>query len=360
MLVAGGAAAWAVGPFAAVPAAVAAAAVVGVVIGWRRFVAWPAGVAGAVSLAATVAALVYRPDYGRGAGMLGLAESAALMVLVAAVVRWAPRRQAVVAGLLAGAAVSVWILRAIPARTVWEVLVACGLWAVGPAAAAVVGGYPRLAEARRRRSVAAARRAQRLAVARDLHDFVAHDIGGIVVQAQAARYVAATDPGRALDALERIEAAGLRALAAMDRTVRMLNEHAADDALPGLPDLPVLATRFAEEGTTRVVLDVEEGLQVPRDVGTAAYRIVMEALTNVRRHAPGAGSVTVAVARQAGPALAVTVTDDGGMPSGPADRGGFGLIGLTERVQALGGSLTAGPHAGGWRLSAVLPWEEGP
>ncbi|MFE1207772.1 histidine kinase [Streptomyces albidoflavus] len=88
-----------------------------------------------------------------------------------------------------------------------------------------------------------ARSAQRLQLSRDLHDFVAHDVSGIVVQAQAARFVATTDPSQAVLALERIEKAGLNALASMDQTVQMLHgpEAApATDPLPGVSQLPSL------------------------------------------------------------------------------------------------------------------------
>ena len=132
-------------------------------------------------------------------------------------------------------------LRFLPSDSPLDAVGACALWAGGPAVAVVIGGYPRLAEFRRRDSVAAERRAQRLALARDLHDFVAHDVSGIVALAQAARFVAGADPARALDALARVEAAGLRALDTMDRTVAMLGDLAGPPgAEPGLGDLPAL------------------------------------------------------------------------------------------------------------------------
>ncbi|MFI0422780.1 sensor histidine kinase [Spongiactinospora sp. 9N601] len=82
------------------------------------------------------------------------------------------------------------------------------------------------------------------------------------------------------------------------------------------------------------------------------YRLVTEALTNARRHAPGAERVEVEVARAGGSAVRVRVTDDGGGRSEASGRGGFGLA---ERVSVLGGSLSAGPAPGGWRVEAVLP-----
>ncbi|WP_242705129.1 histidine kinase [Streptomyces griseocarneus] len=119
---------------------------------------------------------------------------------------------------------------------------AAAFWWLPVCGAAVVGGYPRLMEYRRDRLVAGTRRSQQLELARDLHDFVAHDVSGIVAQAQAARFVAAADPGQAVPALERIEKAGLNALASMDRMVRMLHDTDGADGTGGARG-PVRATR---------------------------------------------------------------------------------------------------------------------
>jgi len=354
------------------PLAAAAAAVLVVAGLWvrrRDWIAWPAGAAGLVSLAATATTLPRGLGDDKVAGVCGLAECAALLLLTVAVTRWAPRRQGVAAVLAAGAAVSVCLLRFLPSRTPLDVVGACALWSAGPVAAVVVGGYPRLAEQRRQRSVAAAQQAQRLALARDLHDFVAHDISGIVAQAQAARFVADTDPQQALTALERIETAGLQALAAMDRAVHMLHATPAEGRdtkpapLPGLADLPVLVERFAAAGPARVHFDLDQDLVLvaPREVGTTLYRVVTEALTNIRRHAPTATAVRACVHRAPGPAVAVSITNNGPpgrshpRPLRTGQPGGFGLAGLREQVHALGGTLTAGPYADGWRVMASLP-----
>lgn len=208
---------------------------------------------------------------------------------------------------------------------------------------------------------------------------MAHDVSAIVVQAQAARVVGAHEPGEALAALERIEHEGLHALAAMDRALDALRDVAptweasgqgarspGDDR--GLHDLGTLIARFEATGSVRVQLELADAAAagVPSDVGTTAYRLVTEGLTNIRRHAPGATQVRVSVASArlgAAPALAVTVDNDAGSPhSGgrPLDargrNGGFGLRALRERVEALGGTLHAGPDdTGGWQLSALLP-----
>ncbi|MFI0352952.1 sensor histidine kinase [Actinomadura sp. 9N407] len=364
---------------------------------WRHLrarpkIAWIAGSVAAVSIAATAAVIVYRPALGHTARAEATAEAVALLTLIAVVVRVAPRRQATVSGTLLGVAVGVWVWRfddETPSSTMLEAVAWSALWTVFSIGAALIGGCLRWTDARRRRAVAHSHQAVRLEIARDLHDFVAHDISGIVVQAQATRFVADQDHDldRALAALERIEVAGLRALASMDRTVHMLHDPGprtpigeasaavpgdapAHAPLPGLTDLSELAERFSAAGTATVRLDLAPDLaaSLPGDLSATAYRIVAEALTNVRRHAPTATTVTTTIRPSDSSALEIAVINDGTSPvraSVPrADRhGGFGLAGLTERVQALGGTLTAGPYSSqrcgraldGWRVTALLP-----
>lgn len=211
--------------------------------------------------------------------------------------------------------------------------------------------------------MAEARGAQRLQLSRDLHDFVAHDISGIVVQAQAARFVAATDPSGAVLALERIEKAGLSALAAMDRTLQMLHGPQAPvtEPLPGVSQLPFLIENFTSAGATEADLDLPPPVTgaLSREAGAAAYRIVVEALTNIRRHAPDAARATVVLTPTA-TTVEIRVTNDRGARPAPArrrvSRGGLGIPALTEHARDLGGTLSAGPHGeGGWQLVAVLP-----
>jgi signal transduction histidine kinase len=340
-----------VGPWAVGPVVVTVGCVVVVAVLGRRRAAWPAGVAAAFSLLTTAASLWLRPHYAEIAGTVAFAECAALAVLTAVVARWSPRRAAPAVAAACWLAAALCVLRFLPDVSVVATVGACALWGAGPAVAVVVGGYPRLSEERRIQAVAAARRAQQVALARDIHDFVAHDVSGIVVQAQSARF--SGDPVELMRALERIEAAGLQALAVLDRTVHTLR---ADGVPLGLADLPALVDRF--EGTAR--LDLAELSDVPRDVGATAYRVVSESLTNVRRHA-AAESVHVSVRLSAGPALTVTVINERpGARRPPRSRagggGGSGLAALRERVDLLGGTFAAGPHRGGWRVAAVLPW----
>lgn len=318
----------------------------------------PAAVCAALSLISSLAV----PAPGGDAGWK-LAEALVLLLLLAAVTRWSPLRELRAALPLTALAVSLWPLPLVTGESFLEAVGIAAFWLLPVVAAVAAGAYPRRQELRRRRAVAEARSVQRLQLSRDLHDFVAHDISGIVVQAQAARFVAATDPSHAVLALERIEKAGLRALAAMDRTVQMLHgpEAPATEPLPDVSQLPSLIENFTSAGATEAHLDlpplVTEALS--REAGSAAYRIVVEALTNIRRHAPDAPRATVALTSTA-TTVEIRVTNDRGARPAPArrraSRGGLGLPGLTEHVQALDGTLTAGPHGnGGWQLIAVLP-----
>ncbi|MEU9413963.1 histidine kinase [Streptomyces sp. NPDC048272] len=295
-----------------------------------------------------------------------LAGMGVLIPLLALAARWAAVRDAVVSCALGGAAVALWPVPLVWDRSTglgawWEAAEAAAFWALPALGAVGCGVFLRRQAAGRRRSIHDARREQQLQMARDLHDFVAHDVSAIVVQAQAARFVADSDPRQAARALERIEAAGLSALASMDRTVHALRD-AGDGPTaptPGLAELPELVARF--EGGAVLEADPEASAALSRAAETTAYRVVVEALTNIRRHAPGTEAVRVTLRRtRAGLDLSVA--------NGPAPRrgralpprrrhgGGTGLEGLRSRVEAADGTLTAGSDGvGGWRVSVVFP-----
>lgn len=357
----------------------------------REWTGAATGGAGALLLAATFG----WPGRGtaEGAPWHMVAVGAVLLLLTAAV-RWSPRRQLLTGGGLGALAVAVWTVPLVPEASFFEYLGLMSFWAAPVVIAAVVGGYPRLMEDRRRQAVLAARRAQQLELAHDLHDFVAHDVSGIVVQAQAARFVAEHDPAAAARALERIERAGLAALASIDRTVRLL--HAADEGagkgtgggsgdsggptgdeaaggaravLPGMDQLGEVVDRFSETGRIPARLDLAPGVTdaLSREGAATVHRVVVEALTNVRRHAPGAAGVRVALSTDRA-TVEVSVTNDGGrgrsshLPALPrlergarGTRGGGGLLALAERVRACGGTFASGPYQGGWRVIATLP-----
>ncbi len=205
-----------------------------------------------------------------------------------------------------------------------------------------------------------ARREERLSLARDLHDVVAHQVSGIVVQVQALRHVADRDPAVVAAALPQIEDAGAAALAAMRRMVGALREEG--DAAPLEAHDLAAALRAMEEpgdiGRPRVEVAVEGDLgALPEETASAVLRMAQEAVTNARRHARDAALVRVELAADASGAR-LRVADDGrggGSAHGPG--GGYGLIGMAERAKLLGGSFTAGPAADapGWRVEAELP-----
>ncbi|MEV8511052.1 histidine kinase [Dactylosporangium sp. NPDC051484] len=303
-------------------------------------------------LAAALGSLAVTAGYRGPPAVAGLwlpFEFLPLLVLQVRLLRRAPARRAAVAGALVALATT-----ALPLRVTLHVShdrLNASVLLVGTAFAAAVaiagvGLWLRAADARRARALAAARRAQRLELARDLHDLVAHEITGIVVEAQAAQV--APEAG----SHERIEAAGQRALAAMDDMVAALR--ADEDATPrvyGLADLPGVVSRFGGGAT----LEIEPGVGLSVAAGTAAYHVVIEALTNVRRHAPAGAGVRVRLSA----AGVLTIDNDGSAEDRdtsaiPRSGGGSGLAGLAERVRAVGGEVRAGPHAGGWRVVCDL------
>ncbi|MFI6290331.1 sensor histidine kinase [Nonomuraea sp. NPDC050790] len=302
--------------------------------------------AGAGSLLVTAVSVVVGGD---GGTWPLFAEVPALLVLTLVAARRRPY-----AALAPGLAVALILLRQVWDGPALLILAACAAWALPAAAAAGAGLYLRWLDQARGRAVAAAVQDQRLALARDLHDFVAHDVSGMLVQAQAAALTPGL-PEPVADALRRIEDGGHRALASLDRTVHMLDDRGRAPT-PGLERVAELAGGFPP--SVRVRFDVAaEG--VSREASATAYRVVSEALTNVRRHAPRAAAVEVRVSAGRD-RLEVRVQDDGAAGRtdgrrGSSRRGGFGLAGLSELLAAVGGSLEAGPHGDGWRLVAVIP-----
>jgi len=213
-----------------------------------------------------------------------------------------------------------------------------------------------------------ARLAERLRIARELHDIVAHHLSIVVIQAQAAQRV--PDQERARQAMTEVERIGRTALEEMRRLLGLLRSGEQDDppavgadyapAL-GLADLSALAGRIRGAGLP-VTLSVTAGPadEVPQDVGLTVYRVVQEALTNALRHAGPAASACVTVGCR-GEVLDVEVSDDGRgaaaeLAGGGSPGAGRGILGMRERVSGLGGSLSAGPKAGGgYRVHAQIP-----
>jgi signal transduction histidine kinase len=286
-----------------------------------------------------------------GVPSVGLDTMIYVLVLVYALVRWGSGREIVI-GLTVVLVAAVFAIATDytgPAEVI-------GGFAVLAAAAAGGAAFRYRAESRRR-AVDQIRSQERVGLARELHDTVAHHVSAIAVQAQAGRTMAGKRPEAALEALSVIEGEASRTLAEMRAMVRVLRDGAPAEYAPqpGVADLVSLARRDPVP-----VVDVElagdlAGLRL--QVDAAVYRLAQEALTNALRHARNASRVEIRVVEGAG-RLRLRVTDDGQIdPVRPATHG-FGLLGMTERVQLLGGTLRAGPApGGGWAVDAELPTE---
>jgi signal transduction histidine kinase len=205
---------------------------------------------------------------------------------------------------------------------------------------------------------------ERLRIARDVHDVVAHAMVAVNVQAGVAAHVMDRRPEAARDALQDIKRVSGDALRDLRATLGVLRSGADEERAPvhpaqGLDGLGDLAARLRAAGIDCDVDVRRDGRPLPSALEGAGFRIVQEALTNVLRHS-GASAAHVAIAVEGG-ALAIEVSDDGPCPDGaaaaPAGPGaGNGLRGMRERAAAVGGSLEAGPRdGGGWRVAARLP-----
>jgi signal transduction histidine kinase len=201
-----------------------------------------------------------------------------------------------------------------------------------------------------------AEREERIRIARELHDVVAHGLSLITVQAGVANWVVESQPAeaaRALTSIEQISRAALREMRALLGVLRVDGEQPGLDPAHGLADLPELAGRVAAAGI-EVTIDVQG---TPRTVlpglDLAAYRVVQEAVTNVIKHS-GAGTCQVTVTYEPD-ALTLQITDDG-QASTAGSAGGHGIKGMRERVALYDGTFLAGPlPAGGFGVTARFP-----
>lgn len=250
-----------------------------------------------------------------------------------------------------------------------EVMVRDAAWILGSTALgfavasrrAYVDEFRRRAlEAERTREEEAQRRVneERLRIARDVHDGVAHALASISLQASAAGAVIETDPEGAREALRQIRGASVSALAELRATLGVLRQPGGPAATedPALDRLARLAD-VLRAGGIEVSVDRrgQEDRSVPAEIGNVAYRVLQEALTNVLRHS-GAKHADVIMAYDRS-RLVISVADDGVGPQCGAGRGtGFGIRGMRERVEAVGGHLEAGVKpGGGFLVRADLP-----
>ncbi|MBY8868316.1 sensor histidine kinase [Streptomyces sennicomposti] len=266
----------------------------------------------------------------------------------------------------------------------WTGMAAAGGDAVRSRRAFVRAMRERAERAERTREEEARRRVaeERLRIARDLHDVVAHHIALVNVQAGVAAHVMDKRPDQAKEALAHVREAGRSALNELRATVGLLRQsddpEAPTEPAPGLDRLDELVGTFRSAGLHVEVARADDGTTLPAAVDLAAFRVVQEALTNVHKHAGAGARAEVSVVR-VGPRIEITVLDDGARAAAPAPgalktldaletpegtpdddasapAGGHGLLGMRERVTALGGALTTGPrYGGGFRVHAILP-----
>jgi signal transduction histidine kinase len=217
-----------------------------------------------------------------------------------------------------------------------------------------------LLERARRDEAAQAVARERLRIARELHDVVAHSMSVVAVQSGMAEHVLASQPERAAAAISAISESSRSALTELRRLLGVLR---ADDEPEGslapalgLADLPSLVERVRDAGVAAELTTTGDPGAVPAAAGLTVYRIVQEALTNAVRH-DGAGAAVAVAVRCGSGVVDVEVVDDGhGTPAEGPPGAGTGLIGMRERVEVFGGDLVAGPAAGGgWRVAARLP-----
>lgn len=346
----------AIGRFLDWPVGPALAADIGVGMGLVVFIYRPL-VGAAIACAASVTvslgvALIRRwpaeVSWQSQSALPGVAELVGLALLVGVAVA---RLARVHAGLVvAGAALTAGLimLRDRSGReVVWSALFGAGL-----VVSCSIGLYVRGLGRAQLATAAAARADERGAIARELHDVVAHHVTAMVIRAQSAQVLPGEQPLRA--ALVDIERSGADALGAMRSIVGALR--GVTDAPLGPAD-PIAALRSlaTEPGAPGPAVSIRvastAGFARPAAL-MAVERIASEAVTNARRHAQRATSITVAVERDVD-ALRVIVADDG--LGGVIRQGGFGVIGMRERAEALGGYLRAGPADRGWLVEAVVP-----
>jgi signal transduction histidine kinase len=307
-----------------------------------------------------------------GWAALGQIDGAALVPVIVSlywVALTRPRRVAVAAGLAGAAAIFTtegllgpfgWFGG--PNATMWPELLAAG--AVGASVAArrqwLAAEADRTAREQLAREEETRRRvdAERMRIARELHDVVAHSMAMINVQATAASMQLATDPASvaaAIQAIRQASKSGLRELRAILEVLRQADGGTAAMPEPDLRAIAALVEATSAAGTPTTLEPAGGPVPLPPPVALAAYRIVQESLTNVVRHA---GRVTATVSlRHDGGYLQVDVVNDGGpAPAAVSEGSGAGLAGMRERAAALGGTLEAGPRpGGGFAVRARLP-----
>lgn len=341
-----------------VPVAIAEA-VMALAIAWRR--ARPltaAAVVGAAVVAATVAGLPPESPY---------IPLLSMVVVAYTVVSYcSPRHAAIgVSMVVLALCLQVWL-----AGQSWDNL-GFGLTFIG-----IFWAFGRIVRMRSAQAVESELRAERLQaeyveharrvvteertrIAREVHDVIAHSVSVMVVQAGAAQQVMRDDPRLAEEALENVQRAGRESIRELAGLLGILREDSADmgfDPQPTLAELPRLVEEARAAGLTVDLTTEGEAVDLQAGVELAVYRVVQEALTNIRKHAGTSSTAAIRLAYGPGD-VQVEVVDDGpGEDALVAYGTGHGLVGIRERVTAYGGTLAAGGHpGGGYRVSARIP-----
>lgn len=206
---------------------------------------------------------------------------------------------------------------------------------------------------------AAAAASERARIARELHDIVAHSISVVAVQTQAVRRRLGPGTEREQKDLEAVEETAREAMAEMRRLLGVLRADGDSASLapqPGLAQLPRLLASTGAAGVGVELVETGARRELAPGVDLAAYRVIQEALTNVRKHAPGSSAVVHLTFTSA--ALSIRVVNDGAVVS-MNGQGGYGLVGIRERVHLYGGRVDAAPQpGGGFVVEAHLPYED--
>jgi signal transduction histidine kinase len=280
-----------------------------------------------------------------------------VLVAVYTVARHLPMRRAAVVAVVALVVLLMHVFAGPGAGPGWVGIIPGSAWVVVPFAVGVIVRLNREAAARERIALARTHADQeRLRVAQEVHDVVGHGLSAITMQAEIALHLLSRQPeqaGPALSAISRTSREALDELRVTLAVVRRTNDDDARTPLPGLARLDDLVGRMSDSGVPVRVEASGERRSLPGAVDLTAYRVVQESLTNVLRHA-GPTAATVRLGFLPGE-VTVEVTDGGSGSAGDTSAG-QGLAGMRERVTALGGSLVAGPMAGGgFRVYARLP-----
>src|SRR6266545_3709510 len=284
-------------------------------------------------------------------GAPGVRSSAFVLILPYALFRWGSGRDVVLGSAIMLAKVGSSLVLGYfgPADAVTAFAVVFSAAAVGTALRYRAG--VRLREFERVKLL------ERERLARDLHDTVAHHVSAMAIRAQAGLATSTSHPGAATEALRVIEAEASRALAEMRAMVRVLRRDEPADLAPSprISDLKQLAGSNNAGPSVDVEIDSEVD-DVPPPVAAAIYRLAQESVTNARRHARQATRIEVRVTADDA-SVHLRVSDDGEASGNrPTVSAGFGLAGMMERADLLGGTCTAGPNPGrGWTVTATLP-----